>query len=251
MVPQVGERFKRSVGESLKKTVAAGQKWTCAMCQQMLPATFEVDHKIALYLGGTNERSNLQALCPNCHRAKTVEEGLSSRARKEEEMRLATRRAQVQIYFDEVAGSSVPAQLVQHIMHTYCGWPKERVASWLSDMGYVTQEALVFYPKITWKYVWASAGSQMMLERDQPVHNLKLKPNAPFTLRETAQMRAEREMQASRFRAANAEEVQKAAQRVAQRTRGRPPRPPPSPRGDGVKPTDMSVLFEEFRFNRE
>jgi len=56
-------RSKRQVSESVKKIVAAEQKWACAHCQQLLPATYEVDHIKALYLGGTNERDNLQALC--------------------------------------------------------------------------------------------------------------------------------------------------------------------------------------------
>jgi 5-methylcytosine-specific restriction endonuclease McrA len=62
-------RSKRLLSESLKKIVAAEQKWTCAHCLQLLPWTYEVDHIKALYLGGTNERENLQALCPNCHGA--------------------------------------------------------------------------------------------------------------------------------------------------------------------------------------
>jgi 5-methylcytosine-specific restriction protein A len=37
-------------------------------------ATSEIDHVLALYLGGTDTFDNLQALCPNCHRQKTRDE---------------------------------------------------------------------------------------------------------------------------------------------------------------------------------
>jgi hypothetical protein len=68
-----GNKHKRCVSESKKKFVAAQQQWKCAMCSNMLDATFEVDHKVDLQFGGSNHVSNLAALCPNCHRKKTLE----------------------------------------------------------------------------------------------------------------------------------------------------------------------------------
>jgi len=62
---------KRSVSETKKKFVAANQKWMCGDCNTQLPAWFEVDHVIALHNGGSNELSNLVALCRNCHGKKT------------------------------------------------------------------------------------------------------------------------------------------------------------------------------------
>jgi 5-methylcytosine-specific restriction endonuclease McrA len=44
------------------------------MCTTLLPPEYEIDHKIPLVQGGSNEESNLQALCPNCHRRKTMHE---------------------------------------------------------------------------------------------------------------------------------------------------------------------------------
>jgi hypothetical protein len=55
------QTHKRSVSETLKKTVAAGQQWKCARCDSMLSAFYEVDHKRALWLGGDNSERNLQA----------------------------------------------------------------------------------------------------------------------------------------------------------------------------------------------
>jgi hypothetical protein len=70
-------REKRNVSGLLKKKVAASQQWKCGNCQALLDETYEVDHRLALYKGGSNDESNLVALCPNCHRRKTVAERLA------------------------------------------------------------------------------------------------------------------------------------------------------------------------------
>lgn len=67
---------KRSVGETKKKYIAAQQNWKCGKCGCMLPAWFEVDHKLRLEYGGSNHISNLEALCRNCHGEKTAKEKL-------------------------------------------------------------------------------------------------------------------------------------------------------------------------------
>jgi hypothetical protein len=69
---------KRNVTGLMKKKVAASQSWKCGSCSATLDETYEVDHKLALFNGGSNEQSNLVALCPHCHRLKTVEERLAS-----------------------------------------------------------------------------------------------------------------------------------------------------------------------------
>ena len=63
---------KRSVSEPKKKYVAASQDWKCHKCQSMLSATYEVDHVVDLQYGGSNDVSNLVALCRNCHGEKTM-----------------------------------------------------------------------------------------------------------------------------------------------------------------------------------
>lgn len=63
--------YKRSVSETKKKYVSAQQGWKCGHCHQQLSSTYEVDHKIPLYKGGSNDISNLITLCANCHRNKT------------------------------------------------------------------------------------------------------------------------------------------------------------------------------------
>ncbi len=66
-----GQKVKRKVTESTKKLVAARQQWKCGLCGQLLDETYEIDHVVPLYKGGTNEPSNLMALDPICHRKKT------------------------------------------------------------------------------------------------------------------------------------------------------------------------------------
>jgi hypothetical protein len=68
---------KRNVTNLMKKKVAADQRWICAHCQETLDESYEVDHKLALYRGGTNEIENLVALCRNCHGKKTMAERLT------------------------------------------------------------------------------------------------------------------------------------------------------------------------------
>ena len=67
---------KRSVSETKKKYVAAQQGWNCGGCKKQLPAWFEVDHKIRLDNGGSNNVDNLVAVCRDCHGKKTAFENL-------------------------------------------------------------------------------------------------------------------------------------------------------------------------------
>ena len=71
-------RVKRNVTGLMKKKIAAAQEWRCGHCKSVLDETYEVDHIRALFQGGTNDESNLVALCPNCHRKKTVNERLEN-----------------------------------------------------------------------------------------------------------------------------------------------------------------------------
>jgi hypothetical protein len=70
------EKEKRNVTGLTKKKVAASQQWKCGNCSGLLDETYEVDHRLALFRGGSNDVENLVALCPHCHRKKTVDEQL-------------------------------------------------------------------------------------------------------------------------------------------------------------------------------
>jgi hypothetical protein len=67
---------KRSVSETKKKFVASKQNWRCGDCGEQLSAWFEVDHKMRLEYGGSNQIDNLVALCRECHGRKTTIENL-------------------------------------------------------------------------------------------------------------------------------------------------------------------------------
>ena len=68
--------IKRAVSETKKKYVASIQNWKCGECQTQLNAWFEVDHKVRLEYGGSNEVNNLVALCRECHGKKTAMENM-------------------------------------------------------------------------------------------------------------------------------------------------------------------------------
>jgi RNase P subunit RPR2 len=70
------KKFKRAVSETKKKYVASLQNWRCGNCDQQLNAWFEVDHRVRLSEGGSNEVDNLVALCRECHGEKTAMENM-------------------------------------------------------------------------------------------------------------------------------------------------------------------------------
>jgi 5-methylcytosine-specific restriction enzyme A len=53
----------------------------CETCGR--PAT-DVDHRVAVADGGTDDRSNLRALCLDCHKQHTAEQNRARRRRKRE-----------------------------------------------------------------------------------------------------------------------------------------------------------------------
>jgi len=76
--PKKRNKFKtkqiRKVSESTKKMVASNQHWKCMMCHNLLDYSYEIDHNVPLFAGGSNHISNLHALCRNCHGKKTIME---------------------------------------------------------------------------------------------------------------------------------------------------------------------------------
>ena len=67
---------RKRLGERIRKTVAASQKWRCHDCNELLSASFEVDHVLPVSQGGTNDLLNLNALCRNCHGERTSRQGM-------------------------------------------------------------------------------------------------------------------------------------------------------------------------------
>ena len=67
------KRLYRPAFQRLKEQVKESQNWRCNICGAGA-VPLEVDHKLALYLGGTDAKENLQALCRECHASKTLKE---------------------------------------------------------------------------------------------------------------------------------------------------------------------------------
>lgn len=59
----------RGAWDALRRRVLDEAGWACELCGN--PAA-EVDHRIPLALGGTDDRWNLRAVCRACHRRLTA-----------------------------------------------------------------------------------------------------------------------------------------------------------------------------------
>ena len=80
--------MKRNVSAIVREAVVWRDDWTCKICKhELIEDQWHCDHIKPLWDGGTNEETNLQAICANCHAGKTARE-----ARE----RLAKRRAEEQ-----------------------------------------------------------------------------------------------------------------------------------------------------------
>lgn len=63
---------KRALSRSMRVEIAYRQEYKCRRCNLFpIPPNFEIDHIIELQDGGKDVVSNLQALCPACHKEKT------------------------------------------------------------------------------------------------------------------------------------------------------------------------------------
>lgn len=68
-------RRRRKLPAALRRQVVAEQWALCDACHDPLEAvTAEIDHVVPVAVGGTDDRENLHALCPNCHARKTRSE---------------------------------------------------------------------------------------------------------------------------------------------------------------------------------
>lgn len=57
-----------------RRFVAARQADGCAECAMPLPEAWHLDHVVPFAFGGEDSLRNVQALCPNCHCAKSLAE---------------------------------------------------------------------------------------------------------------------------------------------------------------------------------
>jgi 5-methylcytosine-specific restriction endonuclease McrA len=64
----------RRISEYKRRCIAASQSWKCNVCMSSLSAVFQIDHIVPFSLSKNSDSSNLQAVCPNCHAAKSASE---------------------------------------------------------------------------------------------------------------------------------------------------------------------------------
>lgn len=68
-------RIRGSSWVKTRRRIALAQGFTCQACGHVwLPGRDQVDHRTPLEQGGSNDDSNLQLLCDECHKAKTAAE---------------------------------------------------------------------------------------------------------------------------------------------------------------------------------
>ena len=66
---------RRGINKHVRKEVICKQNSQCNTCSKPLTEyNTNVDHKIGVQFGGTNDEDNLQALCVECHSEKTIKE---------------------------------------------------------------------------------------------------------------------------------------------------------------------------------
>ena len=68
-------RSRKAPDDRQKRELVAKQGGKCDACAEHLGDATEYDHITPLCRGGTNDPSNFQALCPQCHAEKTRGEG--------------------------------------------------------------------------------------------------------------------------------------------------------------------------------
>ena len=67
---------RKQWGVRVRNKIARSQDWRCAVCKELLPEMFHLDHITPLCNRGQDEINNLQAICANCHSSKTNDEGI-------------------------------------------------------------------------------------------------------------------------------------------------------------------------------
>ncbi|MCO6506236.1 MAG: HNH endonuclease [Snodgrassella sp.] len=71
--PGATKRIRGYRWQEIKKRVLARDSFRCRSCG-CIGGSLQVDHIIPLELGGSNDDSNLQVLCADCHKHKTTKE---------------------------------------------------------------------------------------------------------------------------------------------------------------------------------
>ena len=63
---------RKKIGKGIRLQIAENQHNMCGECETILSPYFQLDHVVGLQFGGTDEESNLMALCYECHVRKSI-----------------------------------------------------------------------------------------------------------------------------------------------------------------------------------
>jgi len=66
--------IRRKINKDLRQSIVDKQENACGSCKLALTSYFQIDHTVGLQFGGTDEESNLMALCCECHAMKSIAE---------------------------------------------------------------------------------------------------------------------------------------------------------------------------------
>lgn len=93
-------RHKRAkLSQTVRTRVAWSQGYRCNRCKEVLHYTFEIDHIQPLFDGGSNDESNLQALCAQCHRIKSIDERSTNESGLSSVIECPVCKAKISAYF--------------------------------------------------------------------------------------------------------------------------------------------------------
>lgn len=75
-VQQGTERLRGTTWRNIRDRIMRRDAGLCQVCKEAgrLSVAAQVDHKVPLFMGGSNDDSNLQAICDPCHTAKSAQE---------------------------------------------------------------------------------------------------------------------------------------------------------------------------------
>ena len=71
---QTSREKRKKISKVVRQHVVNKQENACGMCKLVLTPYFEIDHIVGLQFGGTDDETNLMALCRECHAKKSITE---------------------------------------------------------------------------------------------------------------------------------------------------------------------------------
>lgn len=67
-------KIRRKISKAMRQEIVEEQSNKCGECREKLSLYFQIDHIVGIQFGGTDDKSNLMALCCECHTIKSIAE---------------------------------------------------------------------------------------------------------------------------------------------------------------------------------